>query len=145
MRISKLIALLLSLSVVTATQLGCSQTPTQKSSPTTTSSQASVEQLFKQGNAAQEAGKYSQAEAIWRKVLKVKPKDAVAYRKLGIALRKQGKVEQAIAKYEKAIQLNPKYADAYNSLGIALSDQGKLEQAIARRLRKSNPTQPQTS
>ena len=113
MRISKLIALFLSLSVATAIQLGCNQIPTQQTSPkktSPTSIQASVEELFKQGNAAQEAGKYSQAEAIWRKVLELNPKYALAYNNLGIALRQQGKVEQAIAKYEKAIQLNPKYA-----------------------------------
>ncbi len=116
-RNSKLIAFFLSLSLATTPQLAFAQT--------------SVEQLFQQGNAAQNAGKYSQAEAIWRRVLQIDPKDADAYYNLGVALYYQKKLEQAIAAYNKAIQLNPKLAEVYNGLGIVLGKQGKLEQAIA--------------
>ena len=117
MKNPKLIALFLSLFLAITPQLASAQTP--------------VRELFQQGSAAQDAGKYSQAEAIWRRVLQIEPKNAYAYYNLGIALRNQGKLEQAIAAYKKAIQLNPNYANAYINLGVALYYQKKLEQAIA--------------
>ncbi|VXD23376.1 Tetratricopeptide TPR_2 repeat protein [Planktothrix serta PCC 8927] len=88
------------------------------------------EELFEKGNAAQAAGNYSQAETIFRQVIRINPQDANAYNGMGNALRKQGKLEEAITYYQKAIQLDPKYPNAYNGMGLALKDQGKLEAAI---------------
>ncbi|OUL35186.1 hypothetical protein BV372_11700 [Nostoc sp. T09] len=113
----KIIASFLSVSLATTPQLASTKT--------------TVEQLFQQGNAVQEAGKYSEAEAIWHRVLRIDPNNFVAYYNLGCALYKQKKLEQAIAAYEKAIQLNPKNADAYVGMADALFSQKKLEQAIA--------------
>jgi Flp pilus assembly protein TadD len=92
--------------------------------------QDSVEQLFQQGNAAETAGKSDRAEEIWRKVLKIEPKNAKAYYNLGNALYGQKKFDQAIAAYQKAIQLNPNDASGYVGLGNALDDQKKFDQAI---------------
>ncbi len=115
-RLPKLPALLLVLFLITIIQ-GC-HAPT-------------IDELFQQGNTAQGAGNYVQAENIWRKVIQLNPKDADAYTNLGNALSDQGKLDEAIAAYRQALQLNPKYAYAYTNLGVALSDQGKLEEAIA--------------
>ena len=115
MRKSKLLPLVLIFSVLSYTPVGLGQ---------------SVDELFRQGNAAQAAGNYSQAETIFRQVIRINPQDTNAYNNLGLALRRQGKLEEAITNYQKAIQLDPKDASAYNNLGIALSDQGKLEEAI---------------
>ena len=90
-----------------------------------------IDELFRQGNAAQSAGNYVQAEAIWRRVLREEPKNSGAYNNLGNALSDQGKLEEAIAAYRQALELNPKDAEAYYNLGNVLSDQGKLEEAIA--------------
>lgn len=89
----------------------------------------SIDQLFQQGNAAQDARNYSQAEAIWRRVIQLAPKDPIAYRNLGVALREQGKLDEAIAVLRKAIQLDLNDADAYNNLGGVLWQQGKLDEA----------------
>jgi len=112
----RLLALVLTLSMAGMPQLAVAQT---------------IEELFQQGNAAQEAKNYSQAEAIWRRVIKLDPNNAGAYDNLGNALSDQGKLGEAIAAYRQAIQLDPKSANAYNGLGVALRKQGKLEEAIA--------------
>ena len=112
----RLLALVLTLSLAGMPRLAVAQT---------------IEELFQQGNAAQSAGNYTQAESIWRRVIQLYPNNSVAYNNLGDALRQQGKLEEAIAAYRKAIELDPKYAAAYNNLGTALSKQGKLEEGIA--------------
>jgi Tfp pilus assembly protein PilF len=91
----------------------------------------SIDELFEQGNAAEDAGRFSEAERFWNQVLRQEPNNAGAYNNLGNALRDQGKLEEAIAAFRQAIQLDPNYDAAYNNLGIALSKQGKLEEAIA--------------
>ncbi|MEP0873037.1 tetratricopeptide repeat protein [Trichocoleus desertorum AS-A10] len=91
----------------------------------------SLEQLFKQGEAAQEAKQYLEAERIWRQVIQQQPSDADAHLNLGDALYDQKQFNQAVAAYRQAIQLNPKLINAYTSLGAVLRDQGRLAEAIA--------------
>ena len=112
----RLLALVLTLSMAGMPQLAVAQT---------------IEELFQQGNVAQSAGNYTQAESIWRRVIQLDPNNAGAYNNLAAALRDQKKLEEAIAACRQAIKLNPKLAQAYNNLGLALSDQGKLGEAIA--------------
>ncbi|MEG4068139.1 tetratricopeptide repeat protein [Microcoleus sp. Pol11C2] len=112
----RLLALVLTLSLAGMPQLAVAQT---------------IEELFQQGNAAQKAENYSQAEAIYRRIIQLEPNNAKAYNHLGIALYYiQGKLEEAITAYRQAIQLDPQYADAYYNLGMALYKQEKLEEAI---------------
>ena len=82
--------------------------------PQLANAQTNIKQLYQQGNAARSAGKYSQAEEIWRKVLQLNPNDAQAHYNLGQALNRQNKLDAAIAAYRKAIQINPKYYYAHN-------------------------------
>ncbi|MEH2250613.1 tetratricopeptide repeat protein [Nostoc sp.] len=117
MRNPKLVALLLSLSLAMTPQVAVAQT--------------SIEQLFQQAKAAQNASNYSEAEAIWRRVLQLDPKNASAYVGLGNVLGSQGKYDEALAAFQKAIQLDPKYARAYGGLGSALGSQGKYDEALA--------------
>jgi len=91
----------------------------------------SVDEFFQQGIAAQSAGRFSEAESIWRRILQSDYTNAGAYYYLGIALSDQGKLEEAIAAFRQAIQIDPKNATPYYGLGIALRDQGNLDEAIA--------------
>ena len=91
----------------------------------------SIEQLFQQGNQAQNEGRYREAESIWRQIISIDSNNAIAYFYIGLALRKQGKLEEAIASYKKAIELDPNYSFAYNNMGVALRKQGKYDEAIA--------------
>ncbi len=91
----------------------------------------SLGELVQQGNAAQKAGNYAEAERIWQRIIQSDPEDANAYNNLGNALYDQGKLEEAIAAYRQAIALDPKSTYAYYNLGTALYHQGKREEAIA--------------
>jgi protein O-GlcNAc transferase len=91
----------------------------------------SIDELFEQGNAAQEAGRFSEAEGFWNQVLQQEPNNSVAYIGLGNALRDQRKLEEAIAAYRQAIQIDPNFVNAYIGLGNVLGDQGRLAEAIA--------------
>jgi len=106
------------------------QRPLQPPSPII-ASEPTIDELFRQGNAAQAAGRFAEAERIFRAVLRREPRNAAAYNNLGNALYNQGKLEEAIAQYRQAIALDPKDALPYNGLGNALRNQGKLEEAIA--------------
>jgi superkiller protein 3 len=116
MRCLKFVALFLSLSLAATPLVAVAQ---------------SIEQLFQQGNAAENLDKHPEAEAIWRKVLELDPKNTSAYNKLGDALRRQGKLNEALIAHRKALQLNPKDAEAYVGLGNVMREQKKLDEAIA--------------
>ena len=90
-----------------------------------------VDQLYQQGNAAQDRGDFSEAENIFRQVTQIDPNDSGAYNNLGNAQYYQGKLEAAIASYKKAIDLDSNDPDIYNNLGNAQYYQEKLEAAIA--------------
>ncbi|WP_168631821.1 tetratricopeptide repeat protein, partial [Dolichospermum sp. UHCC 0260] len=93
--------------------------------------QNSVQQLFKQGETAESVGNNSQAETIWREILRVEPNNGKAYNNLGNALRRQGKLPEALAAHQKALQLNLKDAEAYVGIGNVLNAQDKQEEAVA--------------
>lgn len=90
-----------------------------------------LDQLFQQGNAAQDSGQYAAAEQIFRQVIRRDPQSAEAYNNLGNALADQNQLEAAIRAYNQAIALDPNYAEAYNNRGYALQLQGQLELEIA--------------
>jgi len=113
-RIPRLLALLLTLSVAAMSPAAVAQ---------------SIDQLIEQGSAAQASGKYTEAENIWRKVIEINPKLAAAYNNIGYNLYYQGKLDDAIAAFRQAIQIQPD-SIRYNNLGIVLFNQGKLEEAI---------------
>ena len=115
MRKSKLLSLVLIFSVLSYTPVGLGQ---------------SVEELLKQGVDAFGQQNYTQAESIYRQIIKNNPRHAESYLWLGVTLYRQGKLDEAITNYQKAIQLDPKSANAYYNLGVALKNQGKLDEAI---------------
>ncbi len=78
----------------------------------------------------QRAGRLSQAEKIYKQILKAQPNNSAAYNNLGVALKSQGKLDEAIACYRRAQKINPDYAEAINNLGNALKEQEKLDEAL---------------
>ncbi len=76
------------------------------------------------------AGKFHDAELLWRQLEQQHPKDALVYGNLGVALAQQGKLEAATAEYRKSLTLKPDQPDVAFNLGIAEFKQGHFSAAI---------------
>ena len=61
--------------------------------------------------------KFSEAELLSKKLIKLNPKIFFLYNLLGLILVGQGKNDEAIEYYEKGISIKPDYAMIYNNLG----------------------------
>ena len=78
-----------------------------------------------------QAGKWSEAEAVYRRVLQTDPKDANAWCYLGMACHDLDRLDEAVMAYRRAIQLQPEFPIAFNNLGNTLRMQRKLDEAVA--------------
>lgn len=92
---------------------------------------ALVHCLTIQGNAAHQAGQYSQAETLFKEAAALHPQDAALHYNLANAQRELGQLNQAEQHYRLAIQYAPQDADAHNNLGNVQRELGQLDLAIA--------------
>jgi tetratricopeptide (TPR) repeat protein len=82
------------------------------------------------GNLLQDRGQVTEAIAMFRKALEIKPDNVQPCYNLGNVLAKSRRIDEAITQYEKAVELKPDFAEAQNNLGSALSVRGQNDQAI---------------
>jgi tetratricopeptide (TPR) repeat protein len=75
-------------------------------------------------------GKVAEAITAFRRVIRIKPRDADAHYNLAVALAEQQNFEDSIAEYRATIGLAPYHAGAHHNLGVILADRGELEEAI---------------
>lgn len=87
--------------------------------------------LYIRGAANAGLGRWDEAIADYRKVLRIKPDDADAHTNLGNALSTLGQYEQAVASYTKALKLKPNFHLAHYNFGNALQNLGRHEDALA--------------
>jgi superkiller protein 3 len=79
-----------------------------------------------------EQGKFEEAIARYREVLKLQPEDAGIYHLLGQSQAQKGNLEEAIASYQQAIKLNHEHPFwIYKNLGDAQAEKNNLEQAVS--------------
>lgn len=76
------------------------------------------------------AGRLSEAEDIYRQILKTSPKHPVALHLLGVKSHQVGRNDIAIKLINKAIAEEPNYAEAHNNLGLALHAANRPKEAI---------------
>jgi tetratricopeptide (TPR) repeat protein len=79
------------------------------------------------------AGRYGEAEPIYRKMLALNPKDALATHQLGLTLMQLGRCEEALAVFGRISDLNPSeedYADTTYRMGQCLVELKRWEEAF---------------
>jgi tetratricopeptide (TPR) repeat protein len=80
--------------------------------------------------ALEQQGKYPEAEAAWRTVVKAHPAHADAYAHLGFLEARQERYAEAVPLYRKALALNPSMPGLRLNLGLSLFKSGALKEAI---------------
>jgi tetratricopeptide (TPR) repeat protein len=86
--------------------------------------------LFEQAQAAEDSGDVTEAERLYRVLMKSDPTDASAPFNLGNLLRGCARNVEAEAAFRSATRVDPTFADAWYNLGDLLDEQGRLEAAI---------------
>jgi len=94
------------------------------------SNPASVDILLQEAMAQHNAGRLSEAEALYRQILQVHPSHADALRLLGVIVSQSGQAAKALELLDRAIQIDPKVAEAYFDRGNALFILQQLQAAV---------------
>jgi tetratricopeptide (TPR) repeat protein len=93
--------------------------------------QTTIQQAFVLAVQHHQAGRWREAEQLYRQVLAQYPQHAGAMLFLGVIAHQVGRIDVAVGLIRQAIALNPNNAEAHNNLGVALKDKGQLDDAIA--------------
>lgn len=90
-------------------------------------------------------GKHAEAEANWRQVLQLDPRNVEAHVRLGSLLLAQRKMELAVEELRAAVFLNPHHVEAQINLGCAYRDLNQPDSAeqCFRLALVANPQSPQ--
>ena len=92
---------------------------------------ADLRAAMAEGHAHHIAGRFQEAEAIYRKVLAVEPNHPDALHLLGMIAMPSGNYALVAELIGKAIVANPRVPAYHNNLGVALKELGRLEEAVA--------------
>jgi predicted TPR repeat methyltransferase len=76
-------------------------------------------------------GRYEPAQALYRQVLELNPRQFDALHLLGVIARQQGDMATAVDLISRAIAIDGAQANAHCNLGVALLDAGRAEEALA--------------
>jgi eukaryotic-like serine/threonine-protein kinase len=93
------------------------------------------------GNALFQANRWSEAVAMYRQAILVKPDYVEALNNCGNALTQLRHYDEAVEAFDEAIRIRPNYGHAYFNRGCAFDEQGKTDEALAsyRRAIESEP------
>jgi Tfp pilus assembly protein PilF len=91
---------------------------------------ATVRQYLQLGIEHHKAGRFAEAEEIYRQILAKQPDNPDAQHMLGVIAQQSGRLDAAIELISKAITINPKIAEYHCNLGNALREMGKPQDAI---------------
>ena len=92
---------------------------------------AKISALFAAAVGRHQAGRFAEAESLYREVLAINPDHPESNHYLGVIASQLGRNEMAAALIGKAIALKGNDPAFHSNLGNALKGQGKLDEAIA--------------
>jgi tetratricopeptide (TPR) repeat protein len=91
---------------------------------------AAAADLSQQGAAAMRAGRFEEAERIYRELVKASPEDPGFHLNLGLALYSGGKYGQALPELQVYLKANPKSGPVYLVAGTAQLKLGRFCDAV---------------
>jgi tetratricopeptide (TPR) repeat protein len=91
----------------------------------------SVEQALQLAVQHHNAGRLSEAETLYKKVLGSNPNQPDALHLLGVIASQAGHNDIALDLITQSLVISPNCAEAHNNLGKILKEQGKLDEAIS--------------
>jgi hypothetical protein len=77
------------------------------------------------------AGRWAQAEGMYRQILEVEPQNPRALQLLGVLAFQAGHASAGIDLVERAIRINPNVPDFHSNLGVIFKEIGRIDEAIA--------------
>jgi len=90
-----------------------------------------IEQAMQTAQAHHQAGRLTEAEAIYGRILAEQPGLVRVWNRLGTVWHTMGRMEEGIDAYCRAIALRPNYAAAHCNLGKAMQETDRFDEAIA--------------
>jgi len=87
--------------------------------------------LLQQAVELHQQGQLEPAQALYRQVLELNPRQFDALHLLGVIARQQGDADGAIELISRALAVDNAQATAHCNLGVALLDAGRIEEALA--------------
>jgi len=78
-----------------------------------------------------QAGRFAEAETIYRQILSQNPNHVEALNLLGTLAAQAGRLDAGLELMRRVIRLHPDLAQAHYNIGIALQRKGQLDEAIA--------------
>ncbi|MBM0741865.1 glycosyltransferase family protein [Phormidium sp. CLA17] len=96
-------------------------------------SSVNAAEVFNRAIAHHQAGKFVEAEQLYRQILQQQPQNADALAMMGVICCQRGNLEQGIALYRQVLTIRPEHRQARENLNLALWKQGKrlMDEAIA--------------
>lgn len=76
------------------------------------------------------AGRFKEAEGLFRKALEAGPLSESVHNNLGLTLMKLGKKDEAEVNFKKALEIRPGYPEALNNYACLLAESGKSKKAL---------------
>jgi tetratricopeptide (TPR) repeat protein len=92
--------------------------------------QENPDELFERAQSAEEAKDIETAQRLYRKVMRIDPRDPTAAFNLGNLLRSLGQKIEAEAAYRAATKADPGFAEAWYNLADILDDQSQSDKAV---------------
>ena len=102
------------------------------STPQDASSRCEREVVLERATALHRAGRYIEAEKLYRELLDADPADFDAVHRLGILKLHGGELREAETLLQTAVELAPASAAALSNLGSVLLKKGQFVTALAR-------------
>lgn len=92
--------------------------------------QQSYKEMFQKASFLTECSNTEEALPLWRKLIAMNPRDAMAHAKLGLVLTQRGEIPEGTKQVQESLRLNPRLVEGHKYMGFIYMTQNKVPQAV---------------